>query len=538
MALERFRDARARRQRREQITEATTALRTAREGELDQSPTETPQQNIVPSEGEVWKSRAKKVALVGGVAAAAVVAGKYAFKDDETGKIDKKKATRSFGKAIAAGMAEGVAGVAGITIRHHRELTHRSLELSKKLQKAIDFEQRSLGVAEPYTWASVHEIHHGMEDTSLFPFYKMHHAMREAEARGMEVPDTFAHLDRFVDSFDRETVDAIGRMADDHLKERLADPRLGEYQYREPSFDDVTDEQLASMMRPNEPQYTYIPLEGRTKKLRPEDYDQDDIARLLLTDPHSPALEPLANGVQGILIEGMPRYQDPADMFRAIPLLKPEELQQPEDALPADQRKKKKSNAVAAGFALNAGAFFLANREWNLKGAARAALEGAAANGVRAGLEVSGGNVTNSAGHMGDPVQTEIGRAFLSREYQIQLKDDGTISTNTIGKGITGRVASWATLDEVGGQQIHHQEPWKIAYTNAEGVKAVVEAPWGSALEFLAKAEWFSLIKDGPGFGDQPRPDVAHPAVRIIQAERAKQYARDNTRAEEVVYST
>ncbi len=536
MAVERIDSRSARSHRANKLREVAVSRR-EREGS-DTTPLPTEQTDLPETtNADVWKSRAKKVAVVGGITVAALALGKYAFTDKETGKLDAGKIAKSLGKAVAVGAGEGVSGVAGITVRHHRELTHRSLELSKGIQKAIDFEQRSLGVAEPYTWASVHRIHHQMEDASLFPFYQLHHAMQEAESRGIEVPETFAQLDPFVKQFDRKTVDSIGKSVDELIQERLADPRLGEKQYKKPTFEDVTDDELTAMLHPTEPQYAYIPLEEHVRKTTEEAYSQDDIARLLLTDPHSPALEPRKNGVQGILIEGMPRYQNPADMFRAIPLVKPIDLQQPEDELSPEERRINKKKYVAAGFALNAGAFFLANRDFSFKGAARAILEGAAANGARAGLEVSGGNVTNSAGHMGDPVQTEIGRAFLNREYEIKLKEDGTISTNTVGKGISGRMASWATLDEVGGQEIHHKKPWKIKYTNEEGIQAVIEAPWGSALEFLAKSEWFTKIKEGAGFGETSRPDVAHPAVKMLQAERAKQYVLDHIDDETVVFN-
>ena len=525
MGIENLRLRQERSLRRKQI-EGALASRHA--PDADAQPSEAP----LPDQDTNKKSNSlRNWAIVGGVAALGAVVASRVYRDEETGKFDHGKFGKSLAKVVATGAAEGIAGVAGITVRHHRELTHKSLELSEKLQKAIDAEQRSLGVAEPYTWASVHRIHHEMEDTSLFPFYRIHHAMRVAEERGLEVPEKFGeHLDPFVKSFDRETVAEIGAAADEIVQKRLSDPRLGEHQYEEPSFADATDAEILDILNPTEAQYVYPPYERKTSA---EEYTQDDIAHLLLTDPHSPALI----SVQGVAVKGVNLYQSTANMFRAIPLLKPEDLQQPQDELPPEERKISRKEAVVGGFAINAAAMFVANRDFTPKGVVRAVLEGAATNGIRGGMEIVGGNVTNSAGHMGDPVQTEIARAFLNKEYDIKLKPDGTISTNTVGKGVVGRLASWATLDEVGGQEIHHRSPEKIKYTDKEGIQAVIEAPWGSFLEFLAKNERVRAIKEGTGFGDEPRQDVVNPAVQLIQAERAKQYALDHENDENVVFS-
>lgn len=474
-----------------------------------------------------WRSNAKKAAIIGGIGAAAVFVAKSLYSDDETGKVDRKKLGKSLGKAVAIGAVEGIAGVAGITMRHHRELTHRSLKLSERLQKAIDFEQRSLGIPETYTWASVHRIHHEMEDANLEPAYRIYHAAKEAEARGIDIPESYLGLDPFVEEMGRETVLQIGEAADTLVRDRLKDL------YRPPQFAD--DAEVIATLNPTEPQYYYEP---RIKREARDDYTPDDLARYLLRDPHSPALVRRDNPVQGVAIENMPLYQEPANAFRQFPEIKPKDLQRPEDFDPEYQPKVAKD--VVAGFAINTAIMAAANRDFSVAGAARAVLEGSAANGVRAGLEFLGGNVTNSAGHMGDPFQSELAQAFFNRKYVIKLKSDGTISTNTVGAGrgpasrVLGRMASWATLDEVGGQQIHHQEPWKIAYTNAEGIEAVVEAPWGSMLEFLAESNAVQDIKKGDNFIGQTRPDVAHPAVKLIQSLRAERYKIDHPSGEPV----
>jgi hypothetical protein len=235
--------------------------------------------------------------------------------------------------------------------------------------------------------------------------------------------------------------------------------------------------------------------------------------------------------VQGVAMTNISLYQTAAAMFRHFPEIKPEDLQRPEDFDPTYQERHKNDakKTFYAGFVGQAAAMYVVNRDYTWRGAGRAVLEGAAINGLRAATELVGGNVTNSAGHMGDPAQTELAQAFLNRIYDIKLKPDGSISTNTVGKGVVGRVASWATLDEVGGQEVHHRAPWKVRYTDAEGRQAVVEAPWGSFLEYLAKNEHVSAINEGAGFAgeENDRPDVVHRAVRKIQDARAEQYQRD-----------
>lgn len=471
-----------------------------------------------------WQSNAKKGALALGAGIAVAALTKYAYTDAQSGEFNTGKAVKSLGKVLAIGGIEGIGGVAGITLRHHRELTHQSIELSQSLQKYIDTEQRALGVAEPQTWAAVHRIHHEMEDASLYPFYRIHHAMKEAEKRGIAVPEKFgAQLDPFVQEFDRATVDEIGAKADQIMRQRLDDERLGEHLYEKPSYEAVTDEEIEQILHPTEPQYTYPKY---IKKTIAEQYSQDDIARLLLTDPHSPALM----SVQGVAINGVNLYQSTANMFRAIPLLKPTDLQRNGDELPADERKKNTKNAVIGAFAVNVGLVFLANRDFSVRGAARAALEGSAINGVRGGMEIMGGNLTNSAGHMGDPVQTEIAQAFLNREYSIKLKEDGTISTSTLGKGPLGTVARIMTLDEVGGQEFHHEHPGAIKYTDKTGIEAWIEAPWGSFIEMLAKSEKVGLVSEGKAFSGDAREDVINSAVKTIQEKRAHQYAHDYAR--------
>lgn len=425
-----------------------------------------------------------------------------------------KSLKRNAAETVAAGLALGGAAVAGITLRNHRELTHGSVELHPILQKVADLEQRTVGVSEPQTWAAVHRIHHRWTDSSGFPFYAITHAITEAERRGLPVPDKFSHLDPYVDSFDKETVITIGNLADAEVRDRMGD------RYQTPDLTDKTPEELAAILNPQEPQYQYPELK---KKETAEDLTQDDISRTLLTDPYSPALMDMENGVKGVAKGNIGLYTFAADIFRKIPELRPDDLR-----IPPHEDGKSTKAAVIGGVVAPALAMLAADRDFTSKGVTKSVLKGVAASGIKVGMEAVGGNITNSLGHMGDPAESELAEALTRTRYKIQLRPDGTITTNTIGKGPLGRMLSWATFDEVGGQDNHHKYPDKIAYTTETGVKAWTEAPWGKVVEKLADSKHFPLIKRGKGFEGE-RPDVPSAGLQLIHEKRVVQYAREHT---------
>lgn len=425
-----------------------------------------------------------------------------------------KSFKRHVADVIIPAVALGGAAVGGITLRQHRELTHKSVELNPLLRKLADLEQRSIGVAEPYTWAAVHRIHHRWTDVSGFPFYEIHHAMKAAKERNLDIPETFEHLDPFVDKFDKETVARIGSLADAEIRDRMGE------KYQEPTLEDKSNEDILAILNPTEPRYHYP---EQINKQTAEDFTQNDIAQILLTDPHSPALMQRENGVQGVAIGNIGLYTYAADLFRRIPEIRPEDLQ-----IPPDEDGRSTKAAVIGGFVLPAVATFLNDRDFSAKGVLKAAVKGAAINGIKIGMEAVGGNITNSAGHMGDPIEDELREAFTKTRYNIKLRSDGTLSTDTIGKGILGWLISKLTFDEVGGQDIHHRYPDLIAYTIKMGLDAWKDAPWGKSIEALADSDKFPLIKRGKGFEGE-RPDVPSDAVVLIQKARADQYAREHT---------
>jgi hypothetical protein len=424
-----------------------------------------------------------------------------------------KDLLKTTGKASGIGLAAGLVGVAGITWRHHRELTHRSLELHPALQKFIDIEQSSIGVGDTTVWAAVHRIHHQMPDVSLFPFYRLSHAIKAATERGIEIPDSYEHLDPVAASFTREQVLEIGKHGDEVMRERLGN------RYREPGFDSPAE--IKEILNPTEPQYYYQNYSRHTGE-----YTQDDIARIYLTDPHSPALIPptdgYLNGVKGVRKQNVKLYKNHADMFRARPDLKPQDLQTGKE-----NDYKKPAIPVTAGFVIPSAAVLFARKKYDPEDVLIAAFAGSAANGVRIATELLGGKITNSAGHMGQASRSRIINALLKKEYHIVPNPDGTLSTNTIYSGALGKALSWLTFDEVGGQERHHEDPSKIAYTDKEGLRAWIEAPWGSFTSQLAYSK-LSLVNPGQGFGlkeGESRPDVPHAGALKIQEIRVAQLA-------------
>jgi hypothetical protein len=413
------------------------------------------------------------------------------------------------------GAAEAAVGVAGITWRSHRELTHRSLELHPKLAAFFDLEQRSLGIADPTVWAAVHRIHHSMTDATLYPFYQIHHAIRAAKEKGMPIPDSFPHLDPYVDSFSRQEVEAIGRRADTVVQERLQEG------YTPPAFRNRAE--IEAVLKPKAPTYYYPKYDKHPA------YTPDDLARILLTDPHSPALiarNGKHNGVQGVLTQNVFLYKTTADMFSSNPFLKPEDLK-----TGTEGQKQSARNAVIGSFALNTGIAFgrrlLTGRGgFTAKDLAISAAQGAAITGIKAGLEVAGGAAVNSFGHAGKLDVKELFRAATKRDYIVALNEDGSLTTDTVYAGALGRILGWITFDEVGGQAFHHLHPGKIKYSDKTGLAGWIDAPWGSFTEWLAESS-IPLINPGKGFGDLPRPDVPDEGVLMIQKARAEQYRRE-----------
>jgi hypothetical protein len=412
---------------------------------------------------------------------------------------------------IVAGVGLGILGGMGITLRHHRELTHRSVDLHPALRASIDFEQRTNGVGDPTIWAAVHRIHHHFPDATLYPYYRIARAVdwiteNPDKADGVVIPKTVPHLDPYVEEFDMKDVLEVGNHAKEYVKNRLGKD------YEPPK--DYSPAQLEEELYPKTPQYFYPT--GEKHKGR---YSQELIADILLGDPHSPVRvpPPERNGVRGVLKGNFTMYRRAANMFRARPDLKPEDLQH-EDG----KNKTYSRYDVLAGIAVLSTAALIRRGKFTPKDVAIAALAGLAIAGVKAGYEVLGGNIVNSFGHAGVLDSRRITRALAGKEYKPKLNPDGTLSADSVGAGFLGDLFSLMTLDEVGGQDEHHNAPEKIAFTSKKGLESLRQAPWGNFLSALAKNKYFPLINPGSGFSGR-RPDLPNPAMEIIHRRRIEQ---------------
>lgn len=429
------------------------------------------------------------------------------------------KYARPAAEIAAAGLASAFVTAAGITARNHRELTHRSIILHPWLQQLADFDQRTIGVGDTTIWADVHRTHHGIPDATLFPFWHIARAVRwmnqnPGKVDGVTFPDTFPHLDPYVDRFSREDVFEIGMQADTIMRQRLGDA------YKEPTG--YTPDELNSLFHPTEPTYYY----PKDKHVGP--YSQDDIAELLLGDPHSPVRirPPELNGVRGVLKQNYPLYTRAAELFRKRPELKSADLQSE-----GDGNKEVTLAHRIAGVLIPAGVVLLRRGKFKPKDFAIALAAGAAIFELKTGYVVAGGNIVNSLGHAGELNRQTLKAALQNKVFQPRLKADGTVATDTTATGILGRALSAATFDEVGGQAEHHKSPEKIAYTSQKGWRAWRDAPWGMTLETLADSKWFPLLKGGAGFNlkeGEPRPDQPIRAMEIIHRRRAEQLAKKN----------
>ena len=299
-------------------------------------------------------------------------------------RVHPGEVLRTVAKIGAVGFAAGLVGDTGITLRDHRELTHRSVDLHPALRKFFDWEQRTITVGEPTVWASVHRIHHQMPDGTLAPFYQIARAVNwiqanPEQAEGVSVPDSFEQLDPFVEKFSRDDVMEIGNQADTFMRDRLGD------EYEEPTG--YTPEELQVLFNPTEPRYFY----NRNPK-REGDYTQDEIAAILLGDPHSPVRipPPEENGVRGVAKSNVTLYSHDADMFRARPDLKPKDLQNEDGSNRLASRLD-----IAAGVLIPGVAVLLKRGKYTPKDFAKAAAAGLAIDAVRIATEVIGGNITN-----------------------------------------------------------------------------------------------------------------------------------------------
>ncbi len=434
-------------------------------------------------------------------------------------KIQPSEVLRTAAKITAAGFLAAVPGIAFVTAYHHRELTHRSLELDPDLIKAGSREMDTYAPTDEI-WAAVHRLHHHFRDSTLAPAFRITELINwmEAnprEAKGVEVPDYYPRLDLFVPRFHREDVLTQGYHAKNYIAERYED-------YRSPTW--YSRDQMYDLLYPNQ----LMSLYPKEKHKKGTEYTQDEIIDILLGDPHSPARMRRRNGVRGVLLGNVGLYRQASHMFRSHPELMPKDLQVSEIVDHTETRVDAfvEQSIRMADLVLRIRNVRHPEDELN---ELKALAAGVAINTVTSGVHIAGGSITNSWGHAGETSPKRFLQAIAAKDYELRLNQDGTIATDAVYGGIVGRAVSWITGDEVGGQRVHHDYPDQIAYTTQKGLRAWFEAPWGMLLTVLAENPNISFINPGRGFDvkkREERPDMPHPGVLLIEQRRREQRNR------------
>lgn len=409
--------------------------------------------------------------------------------------------------AAALTGAAAFASLANTAIRDHRVWTHRSLDFKNELTGRA---ARVAGghLTDTKRWAAVHRVHHSTPDANLTPFVEVADYLDWLESSNAqntghpETPDKIYGLDPAVDAIDTEVVREIGSLARD---------LVGDYYQPASDYDHATGERI---LYGTEPRYYYEDQhQMKHDRQNPVRYDPDNPPnlqqiRFLLRDPHSPALH--RRGIPGVLLNNVPLYSYAEQNFDD-PAFRPDDLQADQTDVWIREHRSKLRYAYVGGMAL-AGA--LLKRPRSAKEAAAGALVGAAASGAAVLALIAGGNITNSFGHAGD-----INRLTL-REFwdgKVYPKADGTYATDD-------KRLSPLTLDEVGGQRVHHDHPDKIAYSLREDFDKFADAPFGKFLEFLVARGL--VFEPGDQFGDKDRrPDLPSEAVCKLQEYRAAKLA-------------
>ncbi len=409
-------------------------------------------------------------------------------------------------RSAAVAGAEALGIVALTTIYNHRELTHNSLKLGRVLRTVARTAMRAIGM-NPYVWASVHTVHHSTPDANLVPLLEAADYLEwrgiHSEVSSPPIPDTFAGLDP-VAVLSPEQVKDIGSSA----------RKLVENRYDAP--DSYSDEEATRLLDPVTPRYLYderprflkrILSRHRTFKEPISNKRSLEYLTPELRDAHSPALHP--KGVVGVFFDNVHLYSKDGEHFKDNTNRLPHLQQESSDKI--GEKPKWGQRCLIIGNIAVAATMF---GSLTLPALAGSVLTGYAMTGLMAAGLRGGGNLTNSFGHGGkEPIKTFL-RGVLYKDYKPRPKADGTFAANA-------KSLSLPTFDEVGGQDEHHENPGSIAYSNKEGFRRFIEAPFGVVLESLANRN--IGIRHSEGFGLKPgerRPDEASEAVLKLQDAR------------------
>ncbi|HRC28550.1 MAG TPA: hypothetical protein PKV96_04160 [Candidatus Saccharimonas sp.] len=393
------------------------------------------------------------------------------------------------------------------TILDHRESTHRSLTPGKVVRGTLEV------AGAPFTdtsrWAVTHIDHHSGTDANLLPTIEIADLIEWLEqnpdiAKSFPIPDSFMGLDPSVPEMSLEEVLHLGKLSRQLVEGRYV-PQAN-----------YTNEEIQRILYSQSQRYMYETLWGNTKAVpvlgdEPSLYD----IRYKLRDPHAPAIHRM--GIIGVGLFNYGLYNDVVTFHNRNPQLVPEHLQRtPRQEFIERNKNKIRLYGLVGGSALLR---VLLDQPKSPGDLAKSSLKGAVIAGGATAALFAGSQIVNAFGHAGD---LEIPKKRLLRNLltgKVEVKENGSYASRL-------PVANIPTLDEVGGQDVHHEYPEKIAYTNQTGWRKVKEAPYGSLLEFLAKHK--IGMREGPGYEGR-RPDVPSEAVEYLMALRRAEYTRTHT---------
>jgi hypothetical protein len=406
---------------------------------------------------------------------------------------------------LYSGLTAGVAlvNLANTAVRDHRVYTHESLKFNGPTTDRIA-RTMSAFLTDTKRWAAVHRIHHSTPDANLTPFVELadfldwQDTSLTREVAVIDRPEFVYGLDPAATEIPLEVAREIGVEA----------RSLVEGKYKVPTGYSVRN--AANMLFNKSARFFYedtqIMKKDKKKAVDSKSGSVHDV-RFLLRDPHSPVLH--HEGVVGILKQNVPLYGY-VENSMADTTVRPSDLMPDE----IDEKLRESRTKLRLGYV---GGMMLAgvalNRTKTIGEVPRHLVLGAAASGLAVASLIAGGNITNAFGHAGDTKNTTL-KEILGGI--VKPKPDGTYTSNA-------SFLNFLTLDEVGGQKIHHEHPDKVAYTDDTGIKKLLKAPFGTIVEALANKGL--MIKISDNFGNDHRPDDPSQAVIMLQEERIREFA-------------
>jgi hypothetical protein len=400
--------------------------------------------------------------------------------------------------------AAAFATLSRTAIEDHRLWTHRSLAFRSDSAEKV-YRVAGSHLTDTKRWAAVHRVHHSAPDANLEPFVAIadyidwHYGLLHRHTAQLDIPDEIHGLDPVLKTMDTNNAYEVGTLARELVRGK----------YRPASA--YTLRAAGILLSGKEPRYFYedsTTMKHDRKnpvKFDPENPPSLHEIRFLLRDPHSPVLHRM--GIPGILLYNVPLYGYVENNFQD-PMFRPDDLQPDNTDHWTRENRTKLRYAYVGAMILTS--VLTSNSKEKI---ARNAFLGAASSGLAVVALIGGGNITNAYGHSGD-------RDKLTSQEFLQ----GVVHPFADGR-FTNDDDHWgpATLDEVGGQLIHHDHPDLIAYSLDHGWEKVKKAPFGSILEALA--DHGIIFKHGDNFNGDRRPDMPSEAVLKLQELRSKYLA-------------